>query len=107
MQMNKKILILIAVVFVVLVSFVFVLRTKIFAPSNMRLQELKSIAEQNPLVKNYSGIIPTYSLYPNDPNKNTYIVDYYNSTTKSGISLWVDLNEDKVLKTQVLVGVGT
>jgi lipopolysaccharide export LptBFGC system permease protein LptF len=105
--MNKKILLLIVVIFAVFIGFAFLLRTTIFAPSNMRLQELKSIADQNPLVKNYAGITPTYSLYPNDPTKNIYIVDYYNNNTKSGISVWVDLNEKKVLKTQVLVGVGT
>lgn len=84
------------------------------------LEELKTIAKESPLIKNYAKIEPSYiklseqdiqssvsaGLLPPNISSEIYRVDYIIPRFATGISLIIDLENRKILKTQNIVGIG-
>ena len=106
----KRLALPLIILAIALIALFFVLEGKITIPSlqpttpDRTAEELKSIAETSPAVKDYGNVAPIYRKYP-DPNSNVYIVDYIDKGTNSGISLYIDLNTKEIVKTQVVVGI--
>jgi uncharacterized membrane protein YvbJ len=123
--MKKKILIAIAVILAILIIFTF-LPSKInlnFSEKDVKLQQLKDIAMQNSqanqLLQNPNSKISYSKLsegqiqnfinsgqISSSASKEVYLFDII-SSQNSGLTLFIDLENKNVLKSQTVVEVGT
>ena len=122
-MIGKKTLLLAVAVFLLFIIFlVFYSKNFTLTPSDLILEELKSIASKNSQanqllqdssvqvkykkltgnqIKNFvdSGQIPSGA------SSETYMVDFISSKTNSGITLFIDLENKNILRSQTVVGV--
>ena len=121
-MIGKKTLLLaaVALIFIIFVLFFF---SKNFIPtsSDLILGELKSIAAKNSQANQMlqdSSVQVKYKKLTGDQIKNfvdsgqipsasseIYMVDFISSKTNSGITLFIDLENKNILKSQTVVGV--
>lgn len=108
-----------AVIAIALIVFL-TISPKKAVPEDKTLKELRNIVEGSVPREKYSDTSARYSkltgndvqnsknagLIPPDASDNVYILDYIDPAENIGTSFFVDLENKKVLKTQVVVGVG-
>jgi len=125
---NRK-TILVLIIIGLIISSGIILSSKLFyqsekekKPVNKTVLALRKIAEENEIVKKivytYPNVEPQISkvsperleklrkvgLIPQNVSGNVFLVDYI-APDDSGVSLYIDLEKKKILKTQVIVGV--
>lgn len=121
-MISRKILVLISILFILFITIFLSKSYFIPKPSNL-LEELKTIARQNPQVSQLlqdksiqtsyrkltagqiQNLIDTGQI-SSDISSEIYMVDFISSQTNSGITLIIDLENKNILKSQTVVGVG-